>query len=224
MRQTTGLAASARARSRAPASSRATRRPRAPSCGAQRSSSHSARVRASTDAANPSSRSKLPRSGSTAAAGHVVRRAQRRAEQREALAGGARRHDERSVELGRRRDAHRDLRQHRERAPRAREQLRQVVARDVLDDLAAGFERLAAARDGVKAQEVIARRAGRHAPRAREVGREHAADRLRRVPAPSSAPKSGGSNASRCACVASARSIAASGVAARAVSTSSAGS
>ena len=37
-----------------------------------------------------------------------------------------------------------------ERAPRARQQLRQVVARDVLDDLAAGLERLAAAGDGVE--------------------------------------------------------------------------
>ena len=41
-----------------------------------------------------------------------------------------------------------------------------------------GLERLAASRHGVKPEEVIARGAGRHAPRAREVRREHAANRL----------------------------------------------
>src|SRR6185503_2618394 len=49
---------------------------------------------------------------------------------------------------------------------------------DVLDDLAAGLERLAAACRGAKAEEVIARGAGRHASRAGEIRGEHAADRL----------------------------------------------
>ena len=110
---------------------------------------------------------------------HVVRRAERGAHHEQGVVGRRARHDERALGLGLRRHTQRNRSEHRERAPRAREQLRHVVARHVLHDAAAGFETLAASRDGLAAEEVIARRAGRHAPRAREVRGEHAADRAR---------------------------------------------
>ena len=78
----------------------------------------------------------------------------------------------RSVSGGRR-HAQGHRREHGERAPGAREQLRHVVARHVLHDAAAGAKRRPRPVDRRAAEEVIARRAGRHAARAGEVRREH---------------------------------------------------
>ena len=63
-----------------------------------------------------------------------------------------------------------------ERAPGAGEELAQVIAGDVLDHASAGFERLAAPGNGGHAEEMVARGAGFDAPRARQIGRDRAAD------------------------------------------------
>ena len=72
----------------------------------------------------------------------------------------------------------RHLGQHRERAPASGEPARHVVAGHVLHDAAAGVEQLGAAVDALDAEQVIAGGAGLDAARARQVGREHGADRL----------------------------------------------
>ena len=77
--------------------------------------------------------------------------------------------------VGRGQDLHRDLVEHGERAPRAGEQLGEIVAGDVLHHPAARLEGLAAAVDAAEAQQVIARRTGREAARAGEVA-HHRAD------------------------------------------------
>ena len=102
--------------------------------------------------------------------------------------------------------------------------LEQVVAGDVLDHLAAGLEHLAAAGDGVEAEEMVARRAGPDAPRAGEVGSEHAAEVARAGAPPSSGPSVRRLEGEHLAVLGEQRSISASGVPARAVSTSSSGS
>ncbi len=117
----------------------------------------------------------------------------------------------------------RDLFERGQRAVGAGHQLRQIVAGDVLDDLAAGLEDLAAAADRAEAEEMVARRAGLDAARPRQIAGEDAAQGRLRPSPPSSPRQSGGSNASIWPASASARSISASGVAAPAVSTSSLG-
>ena len=83
---------------------------------------------------------------------------------------------ERGLGLGRRQHLEGDVGEHGQRAPRAGHHLGQVVAGDVLDDAAARLERLAAAGNGMDAEDVVARRARLQPARAGEVGGEHAAD------------------------------------------------
>ena len=64
-----------------------------------------------------------------------------------------------------------------ERAPRARHAFGQIVARDVLHHPAAGLECLAAARDRLDSQNMVARRSGLEPARPRKVRSENAADR-----------------------------------------------
>ena len=71
----------------------------------------------------------------------------------------------------------RHLGHRRERAERARQQLAEIVAGDVLHHAAAGLEGLGAARHRREAEEMIARGAGLDPPRARQIRRERAAER-----------------------------------------------
>ena len=64
-----------------------------------------------------------------------------------------------------------------QRAEAARQQLAEVVARDVLHHPPAGLEDLALAVDGERAQEMIARRSRLRAARAGEIAGQHAAQR-----------------------------------------------
>ena len=88
--------------------------------------------------------------------------------------------DERAGLLRLRHHLEGDLRQHAQRAPAAGEPAGEIVARHVLHDAPARLEQLRAPVHGADANEVIARGAGEDTARAREVGREHGADRLRR--------------------------------------------
>ena len=126
---------------------------------------------------------------------------------------------QRRLGRGARQHLERDLDDHAEHAERAGEQARDVVAGDVLHHLAAEVQQLAACRSAAW------RRARGRAPsrraRARrpgEPGGDHAADGR------SPAPKCGGSNGRHWPCAASSASRSASGVPARAVTTSSVGS
>ena len=85
--------------------------------------------------------------------------------------------DERGDVSGRGRTLKVDLGDDGERPPRAGESLRQVIAGDVLHDPPAGLEHLAAPRDRLHAEHMVARRAGLDPARAAHVAGEHAADR-----------------------------------------------
>ena len=98
------------------------------------------------------------------------------------LAGGGivkAEHQNGHLGLGARQHLERHVGHRRERAPGAGEQLAEVVAGDVLHHAAAGLEGLAAAGNRGEAEKMVARGAGLDAPRAGEVGGEHAADRAR---------------------------------------------
>src|SRR6185436_17650576 len=81
----------------------------------------------------------------------------------------------------RRRELERNLGNQAERAERARDQPRHVVAGDVLHHLAAEAERLAAAVDQLYAQHEVAQRAGTRTPRPGEPGGDAAAERRARA-------------------------------------------
>jgi len=82
-----------------------------------------------------------------------------------------------ALRLRLRRELERHLGNQAERAERAGNEARHVVAGDVLHHLAAEAERLAAAVDQLYAEHEIAQRAGAGAPRAGQAGRDAAADR-----------------------------------------------
>ncbi len=71
----------------------------------------------------------------------------------------------------------RDVGQRRQRPPGAGHEFAKIVAGDVLDHAAARFERLAAAGNSGKAEEMIAGRAGFDPTRAGQIGGDRAADR-----------------------------------------------
>ena len=69
-----------------------------------------------------------------------------------------------------------DFRHHRQRAPRPRQQLAEIVAGDVLHHPAAGLETVAEAGHRMRAEEMIARAAGLDAAGTGEPRADHAAD------------------------------------------------
>ena len=85
--------------------------------------------------------------------------------------------DDQAVGVGARTELHRRLRDHAERAERADEELRQIVARHVLHDLAAAAHDGAVGHHHREADEEVAGGAVEMSARARGVAREDAADR-----------------------------------------------
>src|SRR5260370_16235563 len=71
-----------------------------------------------------------------------------------------------------------DLGQHGERAIGTGHELREVIACDILDDAPTSLECLTPAADGMKSEQVIARRTLLDTPRSREIAGEHAAQSL----------------------------------------------
>src|SRR4029078_11791697 len=140
--------------------------------------------------------------------------------------------DARRLDLRPRQAFERNLGEHAQRAERARHQPRNVEPGHVLDDLSAECERRTGAVDDAHAEHEVARRArmrpprgpeGRRRGRARPGGRD-AGGRAAMTPRSVAAgPWWGGSNASIWPCAASSASSSASGVPARAVTTSSPG-
>ena len=87
----------------------------------------------------------------------------------------------RSGALRRRHDFNRHFMQRREGAPGAGEQFAEIIAGDVLDHLAAGFERLRPPADGMKAEQMIARGAGLDAARTGQIASQRPAERRPRL-------------------------------------------
>ena len=93
------------------------------------------------------------------------------------LCASRKRGDQRGRCRRQRRQLERGARDHGEAAERSAQELRQVVARDVLDDPAAGLGDTSVGQRDLDADDEIARRAVAVAPRAAVVGRDDAADR-----------------------------------------------
>ncbi len=102
--------------------------------------------------------------------GHLVRALERRAHGAACRFVIEAEKYQRARRFGRRQHFQRHLGKRRERAIGSRHELRQIVARHVLDDAAARLERLAASGDAVKSQEMVARGALANTARTREVG------------------------------------------------------
>ena len=152
----------------------------------------------------------------------AVRRAKRRRQRRHARRRVQAGQHDRADRFRRRQHLQRDLGDDAQRAVAAGQQLAQVETGDVLQHAPAGVDHLAVPGDRADAQHVIAHRAPGDAPRAGQVGRDHAAQRLRLARAESAA-RSGGSAMMCWPCSASVASISASGVPARAEMISSFG-
>ena len=178
-----------------PASSRRRRRPARPRAGRGGSRRSGAKSSIRTTATAP-----CPASSGTRSAASAGRKAAPDTPYGEPSAadssGHARpgvqhRQHEAAGQLRRRQHLQRDLGQHGERAVAAGQQLAQVEPGHVLQHPAAGADHLARAVDRAHAHDVVPHRAPGDPARPRQVGRHHAADRLRALRRPSSAGQVG---------------------------------
>ena len=151
--------------------------PRSWSCARSESALPPSRASNSARSPSPSARASAPFTISSASAekgsarsfaSHAVHR----------IVGGKRECD-RLVALRARAQPHRRFRDHRERPPRAREQPREIEARDVLHHAPARAHDVAGAGDGLDAQHVVARRSERVRERTGGAGRDRRAERAR---------------------------------------------